>query len=310
MDIQGAQQSLLSVLTSLYPDREAAVITDWVLENITGRKKIDRLINKNNALSPAESDLLHRYSTQLQTHRPVQYVLHESWFAGMKFYVDERVLIPRPETEELVEWVVEMLSEASQHSGILPASGIGPSKASDIGPSSSSASTPAILDIGTGSGCIAIALQKSLPWARVTACDISEDALAVARRNAAALGVDLNFLHLDILDPVQRDGLPPFDCIVSNPPYIPLQDKTGMAPHVLQFEPHMALFVEDHDPLLFYRAIASLAVLRLSADGAVFVEIHEELAAPVQTLFREYGLQNVIIKKDMQGKDRMISATR
>ena len=286
MDIQGAQQSLLSLLTSLYPDREAAVITDWVMENITGRKKIDRLIYKNTALSPAESDLLQRYSAELQTHRPVQYVLHESWFAGMKFYVDEQVLIPRPETEELVQWVVETLRSAG-----------GPGR-------------PAIIDVGTGSGCIAIAVQHLLPLARVTACDISEGALSVARRNAASLGSELNFLQLDILDPNQWATLPSFDCIVSNPPYIPIQDKASMTPHVLEFEPHLALFVEDKDPLLFYRAIAGLAGEKLSPGGSVLAEIHEDLAAPVRALFHEHGFQKVIIKKDMQGKDRMISATR
>jgi len=283
MDIQGAQQSLLSLLTSLYPDREAAVITDWVMENITGRKKIDRIINKNTALTAGESELLHRYSAELLTHRPVQYVLHESWFAGMKFYVDEQVLIPRPETEELVEWVADTL-RPSPH--------------------------PSILDIGTGSGCIAIALARLLPGARVHACDISEGALSIAKRNASSLGSDIHFRHLDILDPGGWAALPPFHALVSNPPYIPVQDKTTMTPHVLEFEPHLALFVEDNDPLLFYRAIAGLAGEKLLPGGSVFAEIHEELAAPLQALFRESGFRDIIIRKDMQGKDRMISATR
>jgi release factor glutamine methyltransferase len=290
MDWQQAQKELVSRLIPLYEDREAATITDWVMESLSGRKKIDRLLHRSDMLSPAELELYKKYTADLLQHQPVQYVLRESWFCGLKFYVDDHVLIPRPETEELVEWV----AAEAQAAGI----------------SAGSAHTPGnILDVGTGSGCIAIALKKQLPSLDVYGCDISTEAVAVAERNAAALEADIQFLRLDFRDSGQWDRLPEIRYLVSNPPYIPLKDKAAMAPHVVEFEPHLALFVEDADPLLFYRALAGFAQRKLAPGGAVFAEIHEELAGPVEELFRKSGFQQVILKKDMQGKDRMIKAS-
>jgi len=281
MDIQQAQRELLARLIPLYGEREAAQIGDLVMENITGKRKIDRLLNKDVTLSPFQTDVFHQYIFGLTKNQPVQYVLHESWFCGMKFYVDQYVLIPRPETEELVEWVT-------------------------------TESTPAplsILDVGTGSGCIAISLKKKLPTAIVHACDISPDALTVARRNATDLGADIDFKLMDILDSRQREHLPTLDLIVSNPPYIPLKDKTSMSPHVVDHEPHIALFVKDEDPVIFYQAIAQLGREKLSPKGALFAEIHEDLAGAVAGVFKKAGYQNIVVRQDMQGKDRMIKAT-
>jgi release factor glutamine methyltransferase len=299
MHLQQAQQQLLVQLKALYDEREAATIADWVMEKVTGLKKIDRILGKNQELAVAEGDLLKKYTAELAAHRPVQYVLQEAWFCGLRFYVDENVLIPRPETEELVEWVVE---EGGQ---------------------------PAILDVGTGSGCIAIALavalkkrlgqmsagetiavSKKLPASMIYACDISAEALAVARRNAEIQGTPIRFRQLDFLDRAQWTDLPEVNTIISNPPYIPIAEKDGMAPHVVGFEPHLALFVGDDDPLLFYRALAVFAGEKLLPGGSLFVEIHEGLASPVMQLFAESGFPALVLKKDMQGRDRMIKATR
>jgi release factor glutamine methyltransferase len=283
MDIQQAQRELLARLTPLYGEREASLVTDWVMENITGRKKMDRLLHKEILLSPVQSDIFHQYVAGLALQRPVQYVLNESWFCGMKFYVDEHVLIPRPETEELVEWAAE--------------------EAASLAPLR-------VLDVGTGSGCIAICLKKRLPTALIHACDISPKSLAVARRNAATLEADIHFLLLDLLDSRQWENLPRLDLIVSNPPYIPVKEKSAMSPHVVDHEPHLALFVKDEDPVVFYQAMASLGKEKLSPGGLLFAEMHEESARLVEDVFRKAGFREIVIKKDMQGKDRMIKATR
>ena len=284
LSLQQAQSALQSRLISLYSQREAANITDWVLENITGKKKIDRILYKSSLLTPKESLLFEKYATDLEAGRPVQYVLHESWFDGLRFYVDESVLIPRPETEELVDWVAAEAAASPDNSG-------------------------PILDVGTGSGCIALSLKHRLPGALVLACDCSEKALSVARRNAADLSIAVDFQTLDFLDIDQRVHLPPTLLLVSNPPYIPLRDKASMAPRVTDHEPHMALFVKDEDPLVFYKALALHGRSHLLPGGAIYAEIHEELATPVADLFRQTGYEQVFIKKDMQGKERMIKAT-
>src|SRR5579859_1016670 len=284
MELQQAQEGLVAQIRPLYDEREASLIADWVMEQITGLKKIDRILQKKTHLQPEKLELLKQYTGELRTGRPVQYVLHESWFMGMKLYVDEHVLIPRPETEELVQWAI---GEMALHP----------------------APESAILDVGTGSGCIAIALQRQLPGTTVHACDISENALAIAKRNADANGAVINFQKVNFLDRTQWETLPPVHTIVSNPPYIPLGEKDSMARHVVDFEPHLALFVENEDPLIFYRALATFALKKQSLQGQLLVEIHEDLAQAVANLFHETGLTTIEVKKDMQGKDRIIKAT-
>lgn len=311
MDLQQAQLELVSRLRRLYDEREAITITDWVMEKITGWKKLDRIIHKNILLSEEGLQLFQKYSGELQRHRPVQYVLQEAWFAGMKFYVDEQVLIPRPETEELVEWIVEEAANGHlQAAGHTDPAAKTASPENPRPPAGSSRKELTILDVGTGSGCIAIALKRKLRDARIYACDLSPHALSIAERNATTNQANIHFRQLNFLDSRQWNTLPPVQVLVSNPPYIPIREKATMAPHVINFEPHMALFVEDQDPLVFYKALAGFATQQLLPGGQVFAEIHEELGEDVVKLFQEGGFQSIILKKDMQGKDRMVKATR
>jgi release factor glutamine methyltransferase len=276
MTIQEANSKLLFQLYHLYGDRESANIADLAMENITGWQRIDRVVNKAVKLSKVQTEKLDEYVDALSRHVPVQYVLHEAWFCDMKFYVDGSVLIPRPETEELVHWIVEK-KKASQ-SGLK------------------------ILDIGTGSGCIAIALQKKLPDTSVYACDVSTAALTVAQKNAEGLNTPINLIEANILEPAQWTKFPAFDLIVSNPPYIPVREKTQMSANVVEHEPHLALFVNDDDPLLFYRAIREFAKEKLLKGGEIFLEVHEDLALPAAKIFDT----NFELKTDMQGKNRML----
>jgi release factor glutamine methyltransferase len=294
MTIHEAHQQLLFKLYSMYDDREASAITNLVMENITEWKRIDRIINKHLPLSLPKIELLKKYKEELLSHRPVQYVLNEAWFAGMKFYVDENVLIPRPETEELVEWIARDIESS------------GPGDETVLNHDSRLLT---ILDIGTGSGCISLALKKSIPGAEIFSCDVSEVALEIAKRNAKENNASINFIHLDFLDEQNRNQLPSFNIMVSNPPYVPMKDKDTMPRNVIAYEPHLALFVENDNPLIFYEAIADFAKEKLAVNGKVYVEIHEEQADNVKKLFSSKGLENIEIKKDIQGKERMIKAT-
>lgn len=283
MTLQEASFFLLNKLRTVYPEGEASAICDLVMESLTGSDKTERMLYKHNPVTTEEEKQLMVYTAKLLLHEPVQYVLHEAWFCGLRFYVDENVLIPRPETEELVEWIISNCRFPID--------------------------TLSILDIGTGSGCIPVSLKRRLRKATVSAIDISEGAIAVARRNATKLGADIHFLQLDMLDKNNWPALPSVDMIISNPPYIPEQDKKSMDPNVLQYEPHTALFVPDNNALLFYEAIAELGKTKLKKDGLLFFEIHENLGKSVTDLLEKEGYSTVI-KKDMQGKDRMVMAGR
>ncbi|HEY8897714.1 MAG TPA: peptide chain release factor N(5)-glutamine methyltransferase [Niastella sp.] len=286
MTLHEAQQQLTTSLLNLYDNREAANIADWVMEHVTGMRKIDRIMHKQSPLQPEQLTKMQQYTQELLAHKPVQYVLHQAWFYGMAFYVDENVLIPRPETEELVAWIVESTGN----------------RQSAIGNSSIS-----ILDIGTGSGCIPISLKKKLPQAEVYACDVSDQALAVAAKNAATLQTPVQFLQADFLNTSTWPALPAVDIIVSNPPYIPQHNQSSMLQNVLAYEPHLALFVPNEDPLVFYEAIARFAKEKLRPGGSIFVEIHEDLGAQTKAMFELNGF-TAEVKKDFQGKDRMVKA--
>jgi release factor glutamine methyltransferase len=203
--------------------------------------------------------------------------------------VNEHVLIPRPETEELVEWIVADVSPERQSKGWQLA-----------------VDKFTMLDIGTGSGCIPIAIKKKMPSTEVFGCDISIHALEVAQKNAVTHQADIGWLQMNFLDTRQWENLPMFDIIVSNPPYIPLKDQETMQPNVLLFEPHLALFVENNDPLVFYKAIARFAKEKMKPGGSIYVEIHEALGKEVMQVFSEEGFGEIELKKDMQGKERMI----
>lgn len=279
MTIQQTTRELTAKLHSIYENGEAETISEWIMESLTGIKRTDRIFQREKMLSTDRELQLKQWTDRLLQHEPVQYVLNEAWFCGLKFYVDKNVLIPRPETEELVEWIISDCK--------FPVNSL------------------SILDIGSGSGCIPIALKKRLPKAQVCSCDISEAALEVAKKNASTLGIDVSFLLLDFLNEEKRNTLPQFDIIVSNPPYIPVNDKSTMPRNVLDFEPGTALFVPDNDALVFYKAIADFGKAHLKKDGVIYAEIHESLGELTMDLFENNGYSTTI-KKDMQGKERMV----
>lgn len=281
MTLQESTYYLLNKLRNIYEEGEASSITDWVMENLTGSKKTERMIYKNAAITPDEETRLNAIIKRLLEHEPVQYVLNESWFCGLRFYVDKNVLIPRPETEELVEWIISNCK--------FPVDEL------------------TILDIGTGSGCIAVSLKRRIRKAEVWACDVSLAALEMAKKNAGTLGTDVKFSQLNFLDRKEREKLPLFDIIVSNPPYVPEKDKEQMQPNVLNYEPATALFVPDNDPLVFYRAIADFGKTHLNKNGSIYTEIHESLGTATAALFYEAGFSTEL-KKDLQGKERMMKA--
>jgi release factor glutamine methyltransferase len=298
MTIQEASRQLISDLSALYDKREATSIADMVMENLTGWKKIDLIIKKQDTLPEKQEELLKRYTGELISNRPVQYVLGEAWFYGMKFFVDENVLIPRPETEELVEWVLKEM-------------GKGEKRNTEINPQTKLAvkESLSVLDIGSGSGCIPIALKKELPDTEIYSCDISKNALRIARQNAGVHNANIHFFELDFLNKDQRAILPEFHILISNPPYIPLKEKSSLGLNITGYEPRLALFVPDDSPLIFYEAIADFAKEKIAETGSIFVEIHEDFSASVKKLFSFKGFSTIEIKKDLQGKERMLKAT-
>lgn len=270
-------------LSSVYEKREAENIAHLVFEQFTGLSRLGRILQKEDELDKAATEKLDRALKELLQYRPVQYVIGEAWFYKLKLKVNEQVLIPRPETEELVEWMIN----SAVSSGLAGSS---------------------ILDIGTGSGCIAVALKKNLPSFRVSAIDISEQALAVAKENAALYNEEIDFLRMDILKSQQTAALPSFDIMVSNPPYVKQSEKNTMRKNVLDYEPHSALFVPDEDALKFYRAIVIVAKEKLNPGGRLFFEINESLGETVAGLLREKGFAGIELRKDLSGKDRMVRA--
>ncbi len=288
MTIQGAYKQLLAALYEIYDAREAANITDWVIENVTGQSRINRILFKDLQINLQHQERLQNISLELLANKPVQYILNEVWFAGIKLYVDERVLIPRPETEELVDWIANDIKKLAGEAQ----SGI------------------ALLDVGTGSGCIPIALKKQLPAIAVSALDVSTEALEVAKKNAGGQQTDISFFEGDFLDSITWHQLQNFDIIVSNPPYIKQQEAVDMAKNVLDYEPAIALFVTDEDALVFYKAIALFAQQHLYESGSVYVEINEALGEQVMKIFTTQDFAKIEMRKDLQGKDRMIKASK
>lgn len=294
MKIGEAHLYLRQALQTIYDESESGNIAQLVLEDCTGLSKTHLLFKKNDVLSTDQEKKLQEQLQRLLTHEPVHYVLNKAWFYGMELYVDNAVLIPRPETEELVEWIVSDVK----------ASGV---DVFNRGPMQADATTQLkILDIGTGSGCIALALKKEMPKAEIWGCDVSEEALNVARRNGSTLDIRVDFQGINFLDETQQHALPTVDILVSNPPYIPMQDKDTMRPNVLNYEPHTALFVPNDDALLFYKAIARYGKKRLYKNGSIYLEIHENLGPAVIDLFHSEGYNRTELKNDMQGKDRMV----
>ena len=287
MVVEEAYRKAREQLQDIYGTREAAQLTDMLIENICGLTRTQRIIQQKNInLSPVQQQTLLSYLQELLAHRPVQYVLHEAWFADKKFYVDENVLIPRPETEELCEWII-----------------------SDYN-SFKTKSSPVILDVGTGSGCIAITLKNKIPSAEIFAADISPGALQVAEKNASAQNAHIHFCEMNFLDRNEWSRLPQFDIIVSNPPYIKKSEAAAMQENVLSYEPHTALFVENDDACIFYSEIALFAAEHLYAGGRLYFEINEAHAGDVRELLQSQSLDNIELRQDMYGKNRMMRCER
>jgi release factor glutamine methyltransferase len=257
-----------------------------VMEFVTGKSKMDRWLQKNELLPIEDLKRLEKYSKELLTGKPVQYVLGEAWFAGLCLRVNEHTLIPRPETEELVNLCASWATSNKIQDAPLQ-----------------------ILEVGTGSGCIAIALQQKMPAAIITAIDISAEAIEVATINAAKYNAPMQFKTFDFLDEARWPEMGNYDIIISNPPYIADIEKESMAGHVLNFEPHTALFVRDNDPLIFYSALANFGNKYLHKDGALFVEINQALGIQTQDVFEQKNY-TTLLKKDLFENDRMIEATK
>ncbi len=269
-------------LERIYDAQEASAIAHLVLEKSTGLSRLDRIVQKERLLDEEQYRELEEMELRLLNGEPVQYVIGTQWFLGRSFQVNEHVLIPRPETEELVQWVAE------DWKGRVNVT---------------------ILDIGTGTGCIPVSLSLMLPGAKLTGIDISEEAIQVATENARRLGAaGVVFKQLDFLSQDYWQGLEQFDVIVSNPPYIPASEKLTLDRNVRDFEPGLALFVPDVDALLFYRHIGQFAQTNLRPGGAVYCEVHRDYAMATKELFEQIGFSSVALRKDMHGNDRMIKA--
>jgi len=270
-------------LQGLFSEREVKTMFEALIKQRLNWSSADFLLHHEARLS--ESDLLFIRSAvkRLLLHEPFQYVIGNTEFYGLSITCAPGALIPRPETEELVDWILEELKGKDSK----------------------------ILDLGTGSGCIALALKKNTINSNVWGLDVSETALKIARENALALGIEVGFFSQDILSdyPLDFDNHF-FDVLVSNPPYIPVNEQVKMEQNVLQFEPHEALFVPDQDPLLFYRVIATKSLSLLKNNGVLYFEIHEDFAFQVKDLMAELGFINIELRKDLQGKFRMIKAQR
>ena len=274
---------LISEITSVYEENEAKSIVYLLLEHYLNLSKTDILLDNFVNQSFDFQDIIIR----LKAQEPVQYIIGETEFYGRKFKVTPDTLIPRPETEELVQLVVSSWPLA-----------VGSVAQSPI----------SVLDLGTGSGCIAISLACELPNAQVYAYDISEKVLKIAKENANRNNVNVIFEQLDILN-FPPSSFSPFSIIVSNPPYVMNAEKSEMEQNVLDYEPHLALFVEDSDPLIFYKSIAEFAFKNLIINGLCIVEINQAFGLETAELFWNQGFRYVEVVKDMFGKDRMVKAT-
>ena len=280
MKLKDYRTYFIEKLTPLYDIMEAESFFAIALEELKGWKRTDLALNHDAELDGDEIEKWNAVLSKLEQQQPIQYIFGKAHFYGLEFTVNENTLIPRPETEELVEWILNDNHAKGQLS---------------------------VLDIGTGSGCIAISLAKNLGETSVSAIDVSEGALAVAKENAEHNKVEVNFILKDILT---AETLPQqFDVIVSNPPYVRNLEKEEIKDNVLKYEPHLALFVEDNDPLLFYRKIALLAKGYLSPNGRLYFEINQYLGSETAAMLEEYGFKDVTLRKDIYGNDRMIAAS-
>jgi len=287
-----------SELSDLYSPSEIQSFFSILIDEYLDLQRVDVITNPNFVIPTEKFNLLGWSLDQLKGQQPIQYIIGKTEFYGLPFLVNEHVLIPRPETEELVEWVLLEVAKVQRDKGTeVQSDALSEVKERKV----------SILDIGTGSGCIPIALKKNLPNASITAIDVSKGALGVAQKNAELNEVEIEFIEKNILetDDLQRK----YDIIVSNPPYVRELEKAEIKPNVLENEPHLALFVEDHDPLIFYRKIAELAKSHLTENGMLFFEINQYLGKEMLEMMHLLDFKNVTLKKDLFGNDRMIKAS-
>jgi release factor glutamine methyltransferase len=280
MKIKDYRTQFIDVLTPIYDAGEAESFFYLILEEKQKLKRIDLALQPDLLFSEEEIVVWNSILEELKKEIPIQYLLGSTSFYGLDFEVNPNVLIPRPETEELVEWIIRNNSKIEKFKDLK------------------------ILDIGTGSGCIAISLAKNLPNATVSAIDVSEKALATAKKNAQNNSVNVAFINQNILQ--AEDLKQQFDIIVSNPPYVRNLEKEEIKKNVLDNEPHLALFVEDEDALIFYKKIAQLAQKNLTANGMLFFEINQYLGPETVALLEELQFKDIELRKDMYGNDRMI----
>ncbi|CAM3426732.1 peptide chain release factor N(5)-glutamine methyltransferase [Aequorivita lipolytica] len=277
MKISELKSNFKTTLSGLYPSEEIQSFFNILSEEYLNLSRIEVALHPEKTISTEDAEKFQEALLQLKNYKPIQYIIGETEFYGLPFKVNKHTLIPRPETEELVEWILSKQKLIT------------------------------ILDIGTGTGCIAISLAKNLPNSKISALDISKEALKIAHQNAKLNKVEVEFFQADIL---KTKTLPKqYDVIVSNPPYVRELEKKQMQQNVLKYEPDSALFVKDEDPLLFYRAISQLAKTNLKANGKLFFEINEYLADELTQLLKSKGFQNIEVKKDIFGKDRMLKCS-
>ncbi len=282
MQLREFYNQFLQELKPLYGYDESVAISNMLFEHFAGKTRSDIITAPDSVIEKEKVALLEDALLQLKRKVPVQYVIGHAWFAGLVFRVGPAVLIPRPETEELVQEAIQFIRANNKTT---------------------------VLDIGTGSGCIPISIKKQLPAISVTAIDVSEAALAVAKENAQLNHVAVEWMQKDFLQQEEWSALPLYDVIISNPPYIPEAEKEMLDENVTAHEPHLALFVPDNDALLFYERIAVFAGQHLAAGGSIFMETHEAQAHNVAALFSANGF-NTAVKKDINGNDRMLIANR
>ena len=275
-------------LHGLYDEAEIETFIAFCFEDFINVKRFEISLKANDTISESELLKFNFAVKELKKHKPIQHILGKADFYGLKFIVSKNVLIPRPETEELVQLVIK----ENQYNSILDTS-------------------YSILDIGTGSGCIAIALKKNIPDAGIYAIDVSEEALMIAEQNAELNNVNINFIKQDILSSVLANELfkKTLDLIVSNPPYIRELERKQMSANVLNYEPHLALFVPDDNPLIFYKGIANFAIKHLKPQGKLYLEINEYFGEETKELLEKKGFKDVVLIKDINGKNRILRAS-
>ena len=276
MTIKENQQKYITNLQKIYNNGEAIAITNIALENILKIAKQNIIADSNELVENEKEIKLNSTLQRLMQHEPIQYVVENSWFYNLNFKVNSAVLIPRAETEELVYEAITFLENNKGKK---------------------------VLDIGTGSGCIAISIKKNIEAATVYAVDVSKTALGIARENATNNDTEIEFLELDFLVDEEHINFGKYDLIISNPPYIPITEILDK--NVTNYEPHLALFVPENDALIFYKKIISFAEKHLAENGKIMLEVHENLARETATIFTNKNYA-VIIKEDMQGKERML----